>query len=65
VGLLGWTEEEKKQERVRPLDGDNMRTRCSYECLPVSVVDLSGFASRGFRFKKAYKIRISVAVPND
>jgi hypothetical protein len=39
------------------LDGDSMRTRCSYECLPVSMADLSGFASRGFRFNKAYKLR--------
>jgi hypothetical protein len=49
----------------RILDGDSMRTRCSYKCLPVSMANLSGFAARGFRFSKVYKIRILVAEPND
>jgi hypothetical protein len=47
------------------LDRDNVRTRCSYKCLQVSMADLSGFAIREFRFNKACKIRILVAVPND
>ena len=29
------------------------------------MVDLSGFATGGFRFNKAYKIRILVAAPSD
>jgi hypothetical protein len=59
-------EEERKQERVRSfLDRDSMRIRCSYEYLPVSMADLSGFATGGFRFNKVYKIRILVATPND
>ena len=47
------------------LDGDSMRTRCSYECLLVSKVDPLGFATRGFRFNKAYKIKILVAALSD
>jgi hypothetical protein len=42
-------EEEEMEERVRLLDGDCMRT---------------GFSARGFRFNKAYKIRISVPAPS-
>ena len=44
-----------------------MRTRSceDYKCLPVSVADLSGFATGGFRFNKAYKIRILVVAPRD
>jgi hypothetical protein len=42
-----------------------MRTRCSYECLPVSMADPSGFATGGFRFNKAYKIKILVVAPSD
>ena len=52
-------EEERKQERVKSfldLDGDSMRTKCNYECILVSMVDLLGFATRGFRFNKAYKL---------
>ena len=65
MGLPGWREEERKQEKVRYfLDGDSMRTS-SYACVPVSMADPSGFATGGFRFNKAYKIRILVAVPND
>jgi hypothetical protein len=46
-----------KRERERVfLDRDSMRTRCSYECLWVSTVDLPGFATGGFRFNKAYKL---------
>ena len=63
---LPWTEEERKQGGVRSfLDSDGVRTRCNYECLRVSVVDPSGFATGGFRFNKAYKIRILVAAPSD
>jgi hypothetical protein len=59
-------EEERKQERVRSFCmGIDMKTRCSYKCLLVSMVELSGFATGGFRFNKAYKIRILVSVPND
>jgi hypothetical protein len=62
-------EEERKQERVRSsfffLAGESMRTRCSYECLSVSMADPSGFTTGGFRFNKAYKIRILVAPPGD
>jgi hypothetical protein len=47
------------------LDRDSERTRCSYECLLVSMADPLGSATGGFRFNKAYKIRILVAVPND
>jgi hypothetical protein len=32
------------------LNWDSMKTRCSYDCLPVSLADLSKFATRGFRF---------------
>jgi hypothetical protein len=40
VGLLGWTEEERKQERVRSFwMGIAVRKRCSYECLPVSMAN--------------------------
>ena len=61
--MLG--EEERKQERVRSFwDGDSTRTRCSYECLPVSTADPSRFAIKGFRCNKAYKIRILVVVPS-
>ena len=42
-----------------------MRTRCNYECLPVSMADPSGFDIRGFRFKKAHKIRSLVAAPSN
>jgi hypothetical protein len=66
VGLPGWRREERKEERVSFfLDGDSLRTRCSYECLPVSMADLSGFATGGFRFNKAYKVRILVAPPSN
>ncbi|EDL03407.1 mCG147077 [Mus musculus] len=37
---------------------DSTRAGCSYECLLVSMVDRSGFASRRFRLNMAYKIRI-------
>jgi hypothetical protein len=50
---------------VGPFGRDSVRKRCNYECLPVSVADLSGFATGGFRFNKAYKIRILVAAPSD
>jgi hypothetical protein len=50
-------EEERKQERVRSfLDGDSVRTRFNYEWLLVSMVDLSGFATGGFRFNKTYRL---------
>jgi hypothetical protein len=39
-------EEERKQERG-PFGWDSVRTRCSYECLLVSMVVLSGFTTRG------------------
>ena len=38
------------------LDRDSMRTRCSCECLPMSMVDPSDFTTGGFRFNKAYKL---------
>jgi hypothetical protein len=47
------------------LDKDSMKTRCSYKCLQVSMVDPSGFTTGGFRFNKAYNIRILVAPPSD
>jgi hypothetical protein len=62
VGLPGWTEEERKQEKLRSFWTG---TRCSYEFLLVSMVDQSGFATRGFRFNENYKIRILIVVPND
>ena len=66
VGLPGWTVEEREQKKVRSfLDGDSVMIRCSYNCLPVSVADPSGFATRGFRFNKAYKFRIIVFVLSD
>jgi hypothetical protein len=40
-----------------------MRTRCNYECLPVSVADPSGFATGGFRFNKAYKLGFQLLHP--
>jgi hypothetical protein len=50
---------QKKRGSRRELglfDEDSMRTRCSYECLPVSMADPSGFTTGGFRFNKAYKL---------
>ena len=41
------------------LDRDSVRTRC----LMVSMADQSGFAIGGFRFNKAYKVRILLAAP--
>jgi hypothetical protein len=46
-------------------DGDSMKARCNYECLPVSMANLSKFTTRGFRFNKAYKTRILVVAPSD
>ena len=43
---------------------DSVRTRQNYERLLVSMADLSGFTTGGFRFNKAYEIRILV-VPSD
>jgi hypothetical protein len=48
-------ERKRGSRREVHLDGDSMRTRCNYECLPVSMVDPSGFTTGGFRFK-AYKL---------
>jgi hypothetical protein len=48
-------EEEAGESEVLS-DRDSVRTRCSYECLLVSMADPSGFATRGFRINKAYKI---------
>jgi hypothetical protein len=45
------------------LDRYSVRTRCNYQCLPISMADLSGFITGGFRFNKVYKIRISVVCP--
>jgi hypothetical protein len=57
-------EEEKEEEKVRAFfDGDNMRTRHNYYCLPVSMVDPSGFAIGGFRFNKVYKTRFQLLHP--
>ena len=58
---------QRKRGRRREvlLDGDSLRTRCSYEYAPVSMADPSEFAARGLRFNKAYTMRILVAVPND
>ena len=46
------------------LDRESVRTRSSYECLPVSMAESTEFTTGGFRFNKAYKIRILV-VPGD
>ena len=57
--------EREEQERVVVLlERDTVRTKCSYKCLPASMADLSRFTTRGFQFKKAYKIRILVAAPS-
>jgi hypothetical protein len=56
---VGWRKRGRRREAL--LYEDSMRTSC--ECLLVSMVDLSGFATRGFRFNKAYKIRILVVCP--
>jgi hypothetical protein len=54
----------KRGRREVLFDRDSVRTRCNYECLPVSVVDPSGFATGGFWFNKAYLlIRIWVLYP--
>jgi hypothetical protein len=58
-------EKERKQESEVFLDRDSMKPRCSYKCLLVSIVDPSGFATGRFRFNRAYKIRILVAVHSD
>jgi hypothetical protein len=55
----------KKAEERSFLDGDSMRTRCSYKCLSVSIADLLRFSPGVLRFNKAYKIRILVAVCRD
>jgi hypothetical protein len=57
---VGWRKRGSRRE-LGPFGWDNVRTRC----LLVSVADPSGFATRGFRFNKTYRIRILVAVPND
>ena len=58
---MGWTEEERKQERVRGfLDGDRKTARFRDYCLPAYMNNLPGFTTRGFKFNKAYKIRILV-----
>ena len=44
---------------------DSVRTRCSYECLLVSMADPSEFAAGSFRFNKAYKIMNLVVAPSD
>jgi hypothetical protein len=44
---------------------DSVRMRCNYQYLPVSMADLSGFTTGGFRVNKVYKIRILVVVPSD
>jgi hypothetical protein len=40
-----WVGEGKRASRreLGPFGQDSMRTRCSYQCLWVSMVDLSGF----------------------
>jgi hypothetical protein len=45
--------------------GDSIRKRCSCWCLLVSMVDLPGFNTGGFKFNMAYKIRILVDAPID
>ena len=63
--LLGWTEEEGKQERVRGfLSRDSERARCS-KSVSWLMVNLPGFTTREFRFNMAYKIRILVVAPSD
>ena len=57
-------EEERSRGQESLLDRDSVKTRCNYECLPVSMADPSGFATGRFRFNKAYKIRILVVPSN-
>ena len=50
-------EEERKQERVKSLlDRDRMKTRSSYEYLPVSMMDPSGFTTGEFRLIKLARL---------
>jgi hypothetical protein len=60
---------ERRREEAREswvlLDRHSVRTRCSYKCLPISMADPSGFITGGFRFNKAYKIRILVVASID
>jgi hypothetical protein len=65
VFRVRWRKRGSRRELSLPLDGDSIRTRWSYECLPVSMVDTSEFATRGFRFNNAYKIRVLVAAPSN
>ena len=61
---VGWRKRESRRE-LGLLDGDSVRTICRYEYLPVSMADPSAFATGGFRFNMAYKIRILVVAPSD
>ena len=47
------------------MDWDSVRTRYNYYCLPVAMADPSGFVTSGFRFNKAYKIKILVVAPSE
>jgi hypothetical protein len=58
-------EREEAGEGKVLLDRYSMRTRCNYKCLLVSMADPSGSAIGGFRFNKAYKIRILVVASRD
>jgi hypothetical protein len=53
-------EREREEAGERFLNGDNRRTRCSYKW-----PHLGGFATGGFIFNMAYKIRILIAAPNN
>jgi hypothetical protein len=56
---------EEAGEREGFLDWDRLMTSCRFECLLVSMGRSVGFTTGGFRYNKAYKIRILVSVPSD
>jgi hypothetical protein len=52
---VGWRKRGSRRD-VLFLGRESDRTRCSYKCLMVSVVDPSGFATVGFRFNKVKRL---------
>jgi hypothetical protein len=60
---IGWRKRGSRRE-LGPFGQGYHGDKC-LRVSPVSMVGPSGFASAGFRFNKAYKIRILVVAPSD
>jgi hypothetical protein len=57
-------EEERKQERVKVfLDRDSVRTRCSYECLLVSMENSSGITTEDFELMRLARLGFQLLLP--